>query len=245
MVSLAQKLKMPKTCDKRLYKHIRLVLCKNNPKKQLIFEKWDHFENWQKWPQCKGYSLCKVVSLGQKLKMPKTWYKTLYKHIRLVLCKNNPKKRLIFEKCDHFENWQKWPQCKGYSLCRKVSFSPKLKMPKTSDKRLYKQIRIVLWKKRLQKAANIWEMRPFWKLAKMATMQRLQPLQSGQFGSKIKYAKNMIKKLSTSTLDLFYAKNGSKKQLIFEKWDHFENWQKCPQCIRHIAFAEWSVWVKN
>ena len=28
-------------------------------------------------------------------------------------------------------------------------------------------------KKRLQKAANIWEMRPFWKLAKMATMQGL------------------------------------------------------------------------
>ena len=55
-----------------------------------------------------------------------------------------------------------------------VSLAQKLKMPKTCDKRLYKHIRLVLCKKkRLQKAANIWEMRLFWKFAKMATMQRL------------------------------------------------------------------------
>ena len=74
-----------------------------------------------------------------------------------------------------------------------VGLAKKLKMPKTCDKRFYKHIRLVLCKKRLQKPANIWEMRPFWKLAKMATMQRLLPLQSGQFGSKIKIAKNMRK----------------------------------------------------
>ena len=34
-------------------------------------------------------------------------------------------------------------------------------------------------------------MRPFWKLAKMATVQR--PLQSSQFGSKLKIAKSMRK----------------------------------------------------
>ena len=34
-------------------------------------------------------------------------------------------------------------------------------------------------------------MRPFLKLAKTATMQRLWPLQSGQFGSKIKIAKSI------------------------------------------------------
>ena len=72
-----------------------------------------------------------------------------------------------------------------------VSLAQKLKIPKLCDKRLYKHIRLVLCKKRLQKAANISEMRPFWKLAKMATMQRLEFLQSGQFGSKIKIAKSM------------------------------------------------------
>ena len=66
----------------------------------------------------------------------------------------------------------KLPQCKGSSLCKMDSLGQKLKMPKTCDKRLYKHVRLVLLKKRLQKAANIWEMRPFWKLANMATMRR-------------------------------------------------------------------------
>ena len=60
-----------------------------------------------------------------------------------------------------------------YSLWKVVSLGQKLKMPKTCDKRLYKHIRLVSCKRPLQKAANIWEMRPFWKLAKMATMQKL------------------------------------------------------------------------
>ena len=47
--------------------------------------------------QCKGYSLCKMV-LAQKLKMPKTCDKRLYKHIRLFYAKNGSKKQLIFEK---------------------------------------------------------------------------------------------------------------------------------------------------
>ena len=36
-------------------------------------------------------------------------------------------------------------------------------------------------------------------------------------GQKIKMPKNYAKNVSTVTLKLFYAKNGSKKQLIFEK----------------------------
>ena len=47
MVNLGQKIKLPKTCEKRFYKHITDVLCKNGSKKQLIFEKWDDFENWK------------------------------------------------------------------------------------------------------------------------------------------------------------------------------------------------------
>ena len=93
--------------------------------------------------------------------------------LQLYYGKNGSKKQLIFEKWDHFEHWPKWPQCKGYSLCKMLSLAQKLKMPKTCDKRLYKHIRLVLCKKRLLKEGNIWEKRPFWKLAKMGTMQRL------------------------------------------------------------------------
>ena len=35
----------------------------------------------------KAYSLCRMVSLGQKLKIPKTSEKPPYKIIRVVLCK--------------------------------------------------------------------------------------------------------------------------------------------------------------
>ena len=45
--------------------------------KQLIFKKWDHFQNCQKWPPSTGYRLCKIVTLGPKLKMHKNRAKSL------------------------------------------------------------------------------------------------------------------------------------------------------------------------
>ena len=46
----------------------------------------------------------------------------------------------------------------------------------------------------------------------------------------VKIVKNMLKSDSRTTLELFCAKAGSKKHLIFEKWEVFEsrhNWQRC------------------
>ena len=54
-------------------------------------------------------------------------------------------------------------------------------------------------------------MRPFWKLAKMATMQRLYPLQSGQFGSKIKIAKSMRKTAVKAHYSCIMEKTAVKK----------------------------------
>ena len=70
---------------------LEFLCAKNRSKKQVLFEKWEHFENCQEWLQCKGYSPCKILSLGQKIKMPKTWEKRLDKHIKVALCK----KRMI------------------------------------------------------------------------------------------------------------------------------------------------------
>ena len=53
-----------------------------------------------------------------------------------------------------------------------------------------------------------------------------------------KYAKNH----STGTLELFCAKNRSRKYQIFEKRDDFENQ---PSQAKGIAHAKMSVWVKN
>ena len=48
-------------------------------------------------------------------------------------------------------------------------------------------------------------------------MQRLQPLQSGQCGSKIKIAKSIRKTAVEAHYSCTMEKTGSKKQLIFEE----------------------------
>ena len=167
-------------------------------RKNQILAKWDNFENR---PSCKGYTLCKMVSLGQKFKWQKKCEKRFYKHVRVLLCKkplqktpnigeirpflksailqrvytlqndqfgsktsnrekrakndststlelfcvkNRWKKHQIFEKWDQFQNR---PPCKGYRLSKMVSLAEKLKWLKTYQKRFYKQVRVVLCKK--------------------------------------------------------------------------------------------------
>ena len=63
---------------------LELLCGKNRLRKHQIFEKRDDFENR---PSCKGYSLCKIVSLGQKLKLKKTCEERFFNHVRVVLCK--------------------------------------------------------------------------------------------------------------------------------------------------------------
>ena len=74
--------------EKRFYKALQLFYAKNGSKKQLIFKKLDHFENWQKWQPSKGCRLCKMVTLGQKLKMQKDMLKTFLQDLAVVLWKN-------------------------------------------------------------------------------------------------------------------------------------------------------------
>ena len=68
---------------------------KNPWNKHQILEKWDDFENR---PSCKGYRLCKMVSLGQKLEWPKTCQKRFYKHMRNVLCKKTAGKNTNYSR---------------------------------------------------------------------------------------------------------------------------------------------------
>ena len=74
MVSLAQKLKLSKTCKIRsFYNYIRVVLRKKPLVKNTSYSKNEAIlksGKIGKWS--KGYSLCKMLSLAQKLKVPKT-----------------------------------------------------------------------------------------------------------------------------------------------------------------------------
>ena len=63
---------------------LELLCAKNRLREHKILGKRDHFEYR---PSCKGYSLCKTVSLGQKLKFKTTCKKRFFNHVRLVVCK--------------------------------------------------------------------------------------------------------------------------------------------------------------
>ena len=54
-------------------------------------------------------------------------------------------------------------------------------------------------------------------------------MQNTDFGSKIKIPKKHVKIHSTNHLELFCAKNRSKKLQIFQKWEHFENRPWCKE----------------
>ena len=114
----------------------------------------------------------------------------------MFYAKNSSKKHLIFETWEHFENGQKWPPSKRYSLSTILTLDQKLKMQKNILKTFLQHIAILLSKKGLQKTPNIGKMRPFWKLPKMANKQRL--LQNPHFGSKIKNGKKHAKNVSTT-----------------------------------------------
>ena len=107
---------------------LELFCAKNRLKEHKILQKWDDFENR---PSCKGYSLCKIVSLGQKLKFKKHAKNDSLIMLELFCAKNGLKKHQMFEKWDDFENR---PSCKGYSFCKMVSLGQKLKFQKNMQK---------------------------------------------------------------------------------------------------------------
>ena len=153
---------------------MQLFYTKSGSKKQLILKKWEYFENWLKWPPSKGYRLGKIVTLAENLKMHKNMLKSFLQHNAVILCKKTaPKKNWYWKKRQHFENFQKWPQSKGYRLDKIVTLAQKFKMDKNMLKTFLQHIAVVLCKKPLQKTANTKKLRAFWKLAKICTKQRV------------------------------------------------------------------------
>ena len=121
------------------------------------------------------------------------------RRLELFCAKNRWKKHQIFEKSDDFENRPSCNACspsKGYSLCKIVSLGQKLQCLQTCEEYIFKYTRVNLCKKPLEKTPDIREKRPFSKsaiLQRLWPIQRQNPLQNGQFGSKIKMTKNMNK----------------------------------------------------
>ena len=112
-----------------------------------------------------------------------------------------------------WQNCQKWPPSKGYRLAKILYLGQKLKMHKNTLKTFIHHIAVVLSKNRLQKTAII--RKHFLNIQKWPPSKGYTP-KDLTLGQKLKMRKNMLKRFY-NTLQLFYAKNGSKKQLIFEK----------------------------
>ena len=129
------------------YSRNETILKFSHPAKAIDFAKWSV---WLK------------NSNGQK--RPKNDFAST---LECFCAKNRCKKHQIFQKWDHFEIQ---PSCKGYRVCKMVSLVQKLKWPQMCEKRFYKHVRVVLWKKQLEKTPYIREIRPFWK---SAILQRL------------------------------------------------------------------------
>ena len=96
----------------------------------------------------------------------------------------------------------------------------------------------------LQKTANIWKMRAFWKLPKVATNQRLWPLQNPHFESKIKNAKKHAKNVFTTHCSCCMQKTPPKNTLD-SKNESILKIAKNGHQTKAIAFAKSLLWVKN
>ena len=50
------------------------------------------------------YTHCKIISLGQKMKLHKTHQKGIYNHITVILCKKNGLKKIKYSKSETILN---------------------------------------------------------------------------------------------------------------------------------------------
>ena len=153
---------------------MQLFYAKNGSKKMLIFEKWDCFQNWQKWPPSKDYRLCKIVTLAQKLKMHENVLKTFLQHIAVLIWKKRLQKTGNIRKMRAFWKLAKnGHQAKAIDFSKIVTLAQKLKMHKNMLKTFLQHTSVVLSNKWLQKTINIQKKRAFWQLPKLATKERL------------------------------------------------------------------------
>ena len=85
ILTLGQKSKFQKTCQNLSYKSFPVVLCKKPLQTTLNIGEMRPFLQYR--PSWKGYSLCKILTLGQKLKFQETCRNQFYKSFPVVLCK--------------------------------------------------------------------------------------------------------------------------------------------------------------
>ena len=118
MDSLRQKLKMPQTCDRPFYKNnIKVVLWKKpfekTPNTREMRKVFKFADLAKAIAHANVYSLYKMVSLSQKLKIPKTFEKPFYTSIKNRSVENAAQKNTKYSRNEtSLKIGQFW---KGYS----------------------------------------------------------------------------------------------------------------------------------
>ena len=148
IVKVGKKIKMPNTYEKQFWKNIRVVLRKKTawPWKNCKYSRNGKILKIGQLAKAKAHGkaidFAKMVSLGQKLKMPKTCEKLFYKNVKVVLCKNPLGKRANIRVMANFENrpaCKGHGPCKGYRLCKNGQFGSKIKNAKSMRKTILQE----------------------------------------------------------------------------------------------------------
>ena len=80
------KIKIPKTISKSILQIISSCSVQKSAPKNTKYSRNESILKIGNHP-CKGYSLCKILTLAQKLKFQKTCQNPFYKSFTVVLCK--------------------------------------------------------------------------------------------------------------------------------------------------------------
>ena len=165
------------------------------------------------------------AQFGSKLKISKNMPKTtLEAHQSCSMEKAAPKTANIRKK-RRFQNLPKMATMQKLQPLQNALFGSKVKITKNTQKTTREAHQSCCMEKAAPKTANIRKKRRLQNLPKMATMQRLQPLQNAQFGSKLKISKSMPKTILEAHQSCSIEKAAPKAANIRKK-TRFQNFHK-------------------
>ena len=179
--------------------------------------------------------LCKILTLGQKLKFQKTCQNPFYKSFRVVLCKKPLQKTLNIREMRAF--WNR-PSCKGYSPCKILTLGQKLKIAKNMSKSILQIIYSCFVQKTAPKNTKYSRNESILKIGHHA---KAIAMQNPDFGSKIKIPKDMSKSILQIIYSCFVQKTAPKNT----KYSRNESILKIGHHAKAIAHAKSWLWVKN
>ena len=145
---------------------------------------------------------------GSKIKIPKNMSKSFLQIISSCSLQKTAQKKTKYSRNESILKIGHHA-CKGYSPCKILTLVKKLKFQKTCQNPFYTSFRVVLCKKLLQKTRNIRQFRAFWK----STIMHAKAIAHAKSLLLLKNSnsKNHVKIHSLNHLELFCAKNRSKK----------------------------------